>query len=49
MYKLAIVVPCYNEEAILKNTCETLVNLLDDLTLTGKITDQSYVLFVNDG
>lgn len=49
MYKLAIVVPCYNEEAILKNTCETLTSLLDDLIMADKITDQSYVLFVNDG
>lgn len=49
MYKLAIVVPCYNEEAILKNTCETLTALLDDLIMADKITDQSYVLFVNDG
>ncbi len=49
MYKLAIVVPCYNEEAILQNTIETLKNLLEELIDKGKINPDSFILFVNDG
>ncbi|MBE6797071.1 MAG: glycosyltransferase family 2 protein [Ruminococcaceae bacterium] len=49
MYKLAIVVPCYNEEAILKQTTEVLLNLLEELIDRAKINPDSYILFVNDG
>ena len=49
MYKLAIVVPCYNEEAILKQTTEVLLNLLEELIDKAKINPDSYILFVNDG
>lgn len=49
MEKLAIVVPCYNEEEVLKIASEALRGVLDDLVRKGKIAKDSFVLFVNDG
>jgi len=49
MDKLAIVVPCYNEEEVLTMASETLRGVLDDLISKGKIAADSFVLFVNDG
>jgi glycosyltransferase involved in cell wall biosynthesis len=49
MDKLAIVVPCYNEEEVLKMASEALRNVLDDLVQKGKIAADSFILFVNDG
>lgn len=49
MNKLAIVVPCYNEEEVLKIASEALRGVLDDLVAKGKISEDSFLLFVNDG
>lgn len=49
MIRLAIVCPCYNEEAVIGRSSERLLDLLDRLTVGGKITSDSFVLFVNDG
>ena len=49
MYKLAIVVPCYKEEEVLEICSEALRGVLNDLTAKGKITEDSFVMFVNDG
>ncbi len=49
MEKLAIVVPCYNEEEVLKIASEALRGVLDDLVNKGKIHKDSFILFVNDG
>lgn len=49
MDRLAIVVPCYNEEEVLKIASEALRKVLDDLIGKGKIAKDSYILFVNDG
>ena len=46
---LAVVVPCYNEEAVLAETNRRLTALLDRLAAEGKISSESYVLYVNDG
>lgn len=49
MEKLAIVVPCYNEEEVLKIASEALRGVLNDLIAKGKIAEDSFILFVNDG
>ncbi len=49
MEKLAIVVPCYNEEEVLKIASAALREILGDLVAKGKIAEDSFILFVNDG
>ena len=46
---LYIVIPCYNEEAVLPLTAPQFRQKLRDLTEAGKIHEDSRVLFVNDG
>lgn len=46
---LAVVVPCYNEEAVLTETNMRLTNLLKELTNKAKISADSYIVYVNDG
>lgn len=49
MIKLAIVSPCYNEEAVLDSACARISDVLRDLMGKGKVSQDSYVLYVNDG
>ena len=49
MDRLAIVVPCYNEEPMLKLSSEALRGVIKDLIAKGKVSDDSFVMFVNDG
>lgn len=49
MEKLAIVVPCYNEEEVLKIASEALRGVLAGLVSKGKVDKESFILFVNDG
>lgn len=49
MFKLAIVVPCYNEEEVLRETSARLKSVIDNMIGKDKISSSSYVLFVNDG
>ncbi|MBO5200510.1 MAG: glycosyltransferase family 2 protein [Clostridia bacterium] len=46
---LYIVVPCYNEEAVLPETAKRLGVKLNDLILEGKASPKSRIMFVNDG
>ena len=46
---LYIVVPCYNEEAVLPETARRLRAKLEGLLAAGRIAPGSRVLFVNDG
>lgn len=47
--QLAIVVPCYNEEAVLDITAGVLLEKLRSLMTSGLVSGHSYVLFVDDG
>lgn len=46
---LYIVVPCYNEEEVLPETSKRLKAKLSDLVAAGKVSEDSRVLFVDDG
>lgn len=47
--KLYIVVPCYNEQEVLPITSQIFVKKLEELSSSGEISEESRVLFVNDG
>lgn len=49
MDRLGIVVPCYNEEEVLKIASEALRGVLNDLIAKEKISSDSFIMFVNDG
>lgn len=46
---LYLVLPCYNEEAVLPNTAAVLEEKFHMLTEQGKIDGKSRIMFVNDG
>ena len=46
---LYIVIPCYNEEEVLPITAPQFLGKIKDLASQGLISDDSRVLFVNDG
>lgn len=46
---LYIVIPCYNEEAVLPITSSLFLKKIESLVAAGKASDASRVLFVNDG
>jgi glycosyltransferase involved in cell wall biosynthesis len=47
--RLAIIIPCFNEELVLKSTVETLLKVMDGIIERGKITNDSYIYLVDDG
>ncbi len=47
--KLAIIVPCYNEEEVLRQSAEQLLTTLLAMVEKEKLSDESVVMFVNDG
>lgn len=47
--KLAIVVPCYNEEAVVAHTYKALCQKLDSLIKQKAISKESFLCFVDDG
>ena len=46
---LWIIVPCYNEEAVLPITAPLFLQKLNGLIAEGKVAEDSRILFVNDG
>lgn len=49
MPRLMMVIPCYNEEEVLKLTFPAICSALEKLIAKGKISADSGALFVNDG
>lgn len=49
MDRLGIVVPCYNEEEVFPISAPVLRQVLDNMVEKGKISADSFVMFVNDG
>jgi glycosyltransferase involved in cell wall biosynthesis len=47
--EFSIVIPCYNEEEVLSETCRRMIELLGELIKAGKISDDSTIYFVDDG
>ena len=47
--RLWIVIPCYNEQEVLPITAPMFLEKINQLVSAGKITDDSRILFVNDG
>jgi glycosyltransferase involved in cell wall biosynthesis len=49
MKQLSIIVPCFNEEAVIRETCARINVLLDRLEASVMISPESSVFFVDDG
>ena len=47
--KLAIIIPCFNEELVIKSTVETLLSVLDGIIAKEKISNESYIYLIDDG
>ncbi len=47
--RLALVIPCFNEDAILENTIQTLCSKLNSLNSEGVIDASSLMIMVDDG
>ncbi len=47
--KIVIVVPCYNEQEILKDSANVLLKILKKMIIRGLVSQESSICFVNDG
>lgn len=47
--RLAIIIPCYNEQDIIEWTCSTLVKYMESLKMNSIIDNNSYLCFIDDG
>lgn len=47
--KLYLVLPCYNEEEVLPETSKRLLSLYSAMISEGRISDESRIVFVDDG
>ena len=47
--KAYVVLPCYNEEEVLHETCRQLLGVFDEMRSDGLIADSSRIVFVDDG
>lgn len=46
---LTIIIPCFNEEEVLPETCSEVGNILNNLISEKKVSPKSKILFVDDG
>ena len=47
--KLALIIPCFNEELVIDSSVRTLLNVLKELVNKNKICESSYIYLVDDG
>jgi len=47
--KIAIVIPCYNEEKVLPITVDRLIKIIDRMSAEGLLTPDSFILCSDDG
>ena len=47
--KLAIIIPCFNEELVIKATVEKLLKVLSEICAKNKISKESYIYLIDDG
>lgn len=47
--KLALIIPCYNEEDVLPSSIKKLSKLFENLQKDGTISETSQIVFINDG
>ena len=47
--QLSLILPCYNEEEVLKETSKKLLSLFNSLIESSKIDDNSMIYFIDDG
>lgn len=47
--KLAIIIPCYNEELCVKSTVDKLFEVIEYLVSKNKISSDSYIYLIDDG
>lgn len=47
--KLALIIPCYNEELVIESTIRTLLNVLNGIIEKKKISKDSYIYLIDDG
>lgn len=46
---LALIVPCYNEEAVLESTIKRLLEVLNELSTSKVVSPESFIFLVDDG
>lgn len=46
---LYLVIPCYNEEEVLRETSKRLLEKINKMIKSGQVSNKSKILFVNDG
>ena len=47
--RLALIIPCYNEELVIGTTVRTLLNVLNGIIEKNKISKDSYIYLIDDG
>ncbi len=47
--RLALIIPCFNEELVIESTVNTLLSIMDTIISKEKISEDSYIYLVDDG
>lgn len=47
--KLALIIPCFNEELVIESTVKTLLEVIHKISDSGKINKESFIYLIDDG